>query len=137
MESKEDAIVPTLEDDSIRSRIFTIRNVHVMLDRDLAELYGVEVKYLNRQVKRNIERFPDDFMFQLNSDECPRCQIGTLDRGRGSNIKYLPYAFTENGVAMLSGILRALPQRARRPCEGGGEMRNGGRAAARPSRACG
>ncbi len=78
-----------------------------MLDRDLAELYGVEVSQLNRQVKRNIGRFPEDFMFRLSSDECSRCQIGTLNGGRGSNIKYLPYAFTENGVAMLSGVLRS------------------------------
>ena len=75
--------------------------------RDLAELYGVAVGHLNRQVKRNLERFPDDFMFQLNREECSRCQIGTLNVGRGSNIKYLPYAFTENGVAMLSGVLRS------------------------------
>ena len=93
--------------DLIRSRIFTIRGVQVMLDRDLAELYGVEVSQLNRQVKRNIERFPDDFMFQLTREECSRCQIGILNGNRGSNIKYLPYAFTENGVAMLSGILRS------------------------------
>ena len=78
-----------------------------MLDRDLAELYGVEVGQLNRQVKRNIERFPDDFMFQLSREDCSRCQIGTLNGGRGSNIKYLPHAFTENGVAMLSGVLRS------------------------------
>ena len=78
-----------------------------MLDKDLAELYGVEVSQLNRQVKRNIERFPDDFMFQLTREECSRCQIGILNGSRGSNIKYLPYAFTENGVAMLSGILRS------------------------------
>ena len=93
--------------DSIRSRIFTIRGVQVILDRDLAEFYGVEVGQLNRQVKRNRERFPDDFMFQLDREECSRCQIGTLNGGRGSNIKYLPYAFTENGVAMLSGVLRS------------------------------
>ena len=93
--------------DLIRSRIFTIRGVQVMLDRDLAELYGVEVSQLNRQVKRNIERFPDDFMFQLTREECSRCQIGILNGRRGSHIKYLPYAFTENGVAMLSGILRS------------------------------
>lgn len=91
----------------IRSRIFTIRGVQVILDKDLAELYGVEVSQLNRQVKRNIERFPDDFMFQLTREECSRCQIGVLNGSRGSNIKYLPYAFTENGVAMLSGILRS------------------------------
>ena len=93
--------------DAIRSRILTIRGVQVMLDRDLAELYGVEVGQLNRQVKRNIERFPDDFMFQLSREDCSRCQIGTLNGGRGSNIKYLPHAFTENGVAMLSGVLRS------------------------------
>ena len=93
--------------DVIRSRIITIRDVQVMLDRDLAELYGVEVGQLNRQVKRNIERFPHDFMFQLSREDCSRCQIGTLNGGRGSNIKYLPYAFTENGIAMLSGVLRS------------------------------
>ena len=78
-----------------------------MLDRDLAELYGVDVGQLNRQVKRNFERFPGDFMFQISREECSRCQIGILNGGRGSNIKYLPYAFTENGVAMLSGVLRS------------------------------
>ena len=71
--------------DVIRSRIITIRDVQVMLDRDLAELYGVEVGQLNRQVKRNIERFPHDFMFQLSREDCSRCQIGTLNGGRGSN----------------------------------------------------
>ena len=91
----------------VESLIRIVRGKQVMLDRDLAELYGVETKYLNKQVKRNQERFPDDFMFQLTKDECSRCQIGTLNEGRGSNIKYLPYAFTEQGVAMLSGILRS------------------------------
>jgi len=94
-------------DDFIKSRIFTIRGVQVMLDRDLAALYGVEVKYLNRQVKRNIERFPADFMFPLSKEECLRCQIVTLNEGRGQHLKYMPYAFTENGIAMLSGILRS------------------------------
>ena len=93
--------------DAIRSRIFTTRGAQVMLDRDLAELYGVEVGQLNRQVKRNNERFPEDFMFQLTNEDCSRCQIGILNGGRGSNIKYLPYAFTENGVAMLSGVLHS------------------------------
>jgi hypothetical protein len=97
----------TVVADSIRSRILTIRGVQVMLDRDLAELYGVEVGQLNRQVKRNLERFPDDFMFQLTREDCSRCQVGILNGGRGSNIKYLPYAFTENGVAMLSSVLRS------------------------------
>ena len=103
----EIAISGVADADAIRARILTIRGVQVMLDRDLAELYGVEVGQLNRQVKRNLERFPDDFMFQVSREECSRCQIGTLNGGRGSNIKYLPHAFTENGVAMLSGILRS------------------------------
>ena len=103
----EIAISGVADADAIRARILTIRGVQVMLDRDLAELYGVEVGQLNRQVKRNLERFPDDFLFQVSREECSRCQIGTLNRGRGSNIKYLPYAFTENGVAMLSGVLRS------------------------------
>ena len=103
----EIAISGMVDADAIRARILTIRGVQVMLDRDLAELYGVEVGQLNRQVKRNLERFPDDFMFQVSREECSRCQIGTLNGGRGSNIKYLPHAFTENGVAMLSGILRS------------------------------
>ena len=94
-------------EESIRARIFTIRGVQVMLDRDLAALYGVEVKQLNRQVKRNAERFPADFMFQLSREECLRCQFGTLNGGRGQHLKYLPYVFTENGVAMLSSVLRS------------------------------
>ena len=101
------AVIEQASADVIRSRILTIRGVQVMLDRDLAELYGVEVGQLNRQVKRNPERFPNDFMFQLSREECSRCQIGTLNGGRGSNIKYLPYAFTENGIAMLSSVLRS------------------------------
>ena len=91
----------------IRHRIMTIRGRQILLDRDLAELYGVEAKYLNRQVKRNIERFPPDFMFQLTKEDCLRCQIGTLNGRRGEHRKYMPYAFTENGVAMLSGVLRS------------------------------
>ena len=92
---------------NIEARIYSFRDTYVMIDRDLAELYGVEVGQLNRQVKRNIERFPEDFMFQLTHEECSRCQIGTLNGGRGSNIKYLPYVFTENGIAMLSSVLRS------------------------------
>ena len=78
-----------------------------MIDRDLALLYGVETKRLNEQVKRNIERFPEDFMFQLTNEECSRSQIATLNTKQGQNIKYKPYAFTENGIAMLSSILRS------------------------------
>ena len=91
----------------IEDRIFTIREKQVMLDRDLAQLYQVETKQLNRTVKRNIERFPPDFMFQMTAEECSRCQIGTLNIKQGQNIKYMPYAFTEYGIAMLSGVLRS------------------------------
>ena len=100
-------IANVANDNFIKSRIFTIRGVQVMIDRDLASLYGVEAKYINRQVKRNVERFPVDFMFQLSKEECLRCQIVTLNEGRGQHLKYLPYAFTENGIAMLSGVLRS------------------------------
>ena len=78
-----------------------------MIDKDLALLYGVETKRLNEQVKRNIERFPKDFMFQLTREECLRSQIATLNPTQGKHLKYLPYAFTENGIAMLSSVLRS------------------------------
>lgn len=92
----------------IRSKIYEIRGQKVMLDFDLAAMYGVETGQLKRAVRRNMERFEgDDFMFELTKDELSRCQIGILNRGRGSNIKYLPFAFTELGVAMLSSVLRS------------------------------
>ena len=94
-------------ENNVESLIRVIRGQQVMLDRDLAELYGVETKVLNQAVKRNLGRFPDDFRFQLTKEECSRSQIVTLNEGRGSNIKYLPYAFTEQGVAMLSGVLKS------------------------------
>jgi len=86
-----------------------IRGQKVLLDTDLAELYGVETKALNRAVKRNFGRFPDDFMIQLTAEEAERLrfQIGTLKTGRGRHRKYRPYAFTEQGVAMLSSVLRS------------------------------
>ena len=93
--------------DNIEPLIKIIRGQQVMLDRDLATLYGVETKRLNEQVKRNIKRFPEDFMFQLTKDECLRSQIATLNEGRGQHLKYMPYVFTENGVAMLSSVLRS------------------------------
>lgn len=96
-----------VSEDAIKAMIMPVRGWQVMLDKDLAVLYGVEVKYLNRQVRRNIERFPSDFMFQLTKEDCLRCQIGTLNGKRGEHLKYMPYAFTENGVAMLSGVLRS------------------------------
>lgn len=91
----------------IEPKIYLIRGQKVMLDRDLAQLYGVLTKYLTRQVRRNIERFPDDFMFQLSKEEAhhSRSQIGTLKRGQ--NIKYLPCAFTEHGILMLSSVLNS------------------------------
>ena len=92
----------------LASKIFLIRGQKVMLNCDLAALYGVETKTLNRAVRRNMERFPGDFMLKLTSSEASaisRCQIGTLKQGR--NVKYLPYAFTENGVAMLSSVLKS------------------------------
>ena len=94
-------------ENKVESLIRVIRGQQVMLDRDLAELYGVETKVLNQAVKRNLGRFPDDFRFQLTKEECSRSQFVTLNEGRGSNIKYLPYAFTEQGVAMLSGVLKS------------------------------
>ena len=91
----------------IQSKIYEIRGHKVMLDRDLAEMYGVETRTLNQAVKRNIDRFPEDFMFQLTKEESLRSQIVTLNKGRGSNFKYMPFAFTELGVAMLSSVLNS------------------------------
>jgi len=115
----------------IENRIYIIRGQRVMLDQDLARLYGVETRTLNQAVKRNIERFPEDFMFQLNEQdveslrsqfvilekkrEGSQSEVGVLrsqfaileNEGRGKYSKYLPYAFTEQGVAMLSSVLRS------------------------------
>lgn len=95
--------------ESIARAIFQIRGHRVMLDEDLAALYEVEVKALNQAVKRNLARFPEDFMFQLTREEAAalRSQTVTLKAGRGEYRKYLPYAFTEQGVAMLSSVLRS------------------------------
>jgi hypothetical protein len=93
----------------IESKILLLRGQKVMLDIDLAALYEVEVKVLNQAVKRNIVRFPTDFMFQLTVEETAllRSQTVTLKNGRGKHRKYLPYAFIEQGVAMLSSVLRS------------------------------
>ena len=93
----------------IQSKIYEIRGRKVMLDRDFAELYQVTTGNLNKAVKRNLKRFPPDFMFQLTAEEWEalRFQIGILKNGRGEHTKYLPYAFTEQGLAMLSGILNS------------------------------
>ena len=96
---------------AIESRIVEVRGQRVMLDADLARLYGVEAKVLNQAVKRNADRFPADFMFQLSWEEAERSrsQIVTLigSGARGRNIKYRPFAFTEQGVAMLSSVLKS------------------------------
>lgn len=127
--------VPVSIDDSIKTKIYTIRGMQVMLDSDLAKLYDVETKVFNQAVKRNSERFPQNFMFQLSEDEYQilrfqfgtsstssslrfqngtlddekflRSQFVTLENGRGKHRKYLPYVFTEQGVAMLSAVLRS------------------------------
>jgi phage regulator Rha-like protein len=93
---------------TIQEQIFLIRGYKVMLDSDLAKLYGVRTKELNKAVKRNPRRFPSDFMFQLDPEEQERLrfQIGTSKEGRGGR-RSAPYAFTQEGVAMLSSILRS------------------------------
>jgi hypothetical protein len=110
---------------AIENRIYTIRGVQVMLDSELAELYQVETRIINQAVKRNIDRFPKDFRFQLTLEEAVtiRSSVMTRDEApasrsqpvimksekltRGQNIKYLPYAFSEQGIAMLSAVLRS------------------------------
>lgn len=114
MEEKQNikvGVSPTVDNQlavpTIQSKIALIRDQQVLLDRDLARFYGVEVSQMNRQVKRNIERFPEDFMFQLTKaeNEALKCQYG-ISKQRGGD-RRLPYAFTEQGVAMLSGLLRS------------------------------
>ena len=107
MRDKKTSLIPI---ERIERRIYFIRDQKIMLDKDLAELYGVETKRLVEAVKRNIRRFPHDFMFQLNEEENDllRSQIATsnISTGRGG-MRYAPYAFTEQGVAMLSSVLRS------------------------------
>lgn len=124
-EEKKEIVI--IDETTIKSKIHYIRNQKVMLDSDLAEIYGYSTKRFNEQVKRNIEKFDDDFMFQLTDEEVyelSRCHFGTLNdgqvyersrshfatlnkaQGRGSNIKYKPYAFTEQGIYMLMTVLR-------------------------------
>lgn len=98
--------------DDIRSKVYIIRGQQVMLDKDLAEIYGYDVKRLNEQVKRNINRFPADFMFQLKASEITdslKSQFATLnvsENKRGMHIKKMPFAFTEQGIYMLATVLR-------------------------------
>jgi phage regulator Rha-like protein len=114
--------IATIDKQNLQDKIYTIRGLQVMLDRDLADLYNVETKNLNRAVNRNIERFPQSFRFQLTQEEYEnlrsqsdnlsskdslRFQFGTLENARGKHRKYLPYVFTEQGVSMLSAVLRS------------------------------
>lgn len=104
-----------IDEQTIQNKIYRVRVLQVMLDSDLADLYRVETKQLNRAVSRNLKRFPESFRFQLTReeyDEVLRCQIGTLkenlnDNYRGKHRKYLPYVFTEQGVSMLSAVLKS------------------------------
>lgn len=96
-----DKLVPV---ENIENKIFQIRGKRVMMDKDLAELYEVETYQLTRQVRRNIDRFPADFMFQLTKQEFLSCQIGSSNRG---GTRYMPYAFTQEGVTMLSSVLNS------------------------------
>ena len=104
-----------LPDELIKDTILLIRGRKVILDHDLARLYGVATKVLNQAVKRNLDRFPEDFMFQLTKAETEewqrlkpsRSQIVILNKTRGANIKYQPYAFTEHGILMLSSVLKS------------------------------
>jgi hypothetical protein len=104
MEKKENLVV--VPDEVVMNRIYVIRNQKVMLDRDLAELYQVETKVLKQSVKRHLKRFPDDFMFEMTESELNnwRSQFVTSNSDR-MGMRYLPFCFTEQGVAMLSGIL--------------------------------
>jgi phage regulator Rha-like protein len=91
----------------IARKIYLIRGIKVMLDRDLAELYGVETKVLKQAVRRNIDRFPDDFMFELTKGENQSLRSQNVTLKRGQHSKYLPFAFTEHGVLMLSSVLNS------------------------------
>lgn len=112
-EKKKTGVIPVdLREMDLESLVYIIRGQQVMIDSDLAMIYGYEVKALNQQVKRNIERFPEDFMFRLTEEEVPerlRSQNVTLNEKedkRGTHRKYLPYAFTEQGVNMLATVLK-------------------------------
>lgn len=103
MRTNKRIVIP---DEVVANKILLVRGIKVMLDADLAELYGVQTKHLKRAVRRNIERFPEDFLLELTASEFEnlRCQIGTSSWGGG---RYSPMAFTEQGVAMLSSVLKS------------------------------
>lgn len=91
----------------VKSKMIVVRGQSVLIDRDVATLYGVETRALNQAVKRNPGRFPEGYIFTMTKAECSRSQIVTLNGGRGSNIKYLPHAFTERGLYMLATVLKS------------------------------
>jgi len=97
----------TISEEIIISEIYRVRGKQVMLSHDLAELYQVETKVLNQQVKRNIGKFPERYMFQLTQDEHDRLRSQNVTLKRGQNVKYFPYAFTEHGILMLSSVLKS------------------------------
>ncbi|MBL0128995.1 MAG: ORF6N domain-containing protein [Flavobacteriales bacterium] len=107
--SKRTKQAPIISDEVVVSRIHTVRGCKVMLDRDLAELYGVPTKALKQAVRRNAERFPDDFMFEMSKEELEhwRSQIVTSNPGDRMGLRYPPYCFTEHGVLMLSSVLNS------------------------------
>ena len=107
MTPKQSLSSALIQQEKIESRIFLIRGQRVMLDRDLADLYGVETKYLNRQVKRNIDRFPKEFSFQLTAEEKMEVVTNWHHLTALKFSRTLPYAFTEHGVAMLATILKS------------------------------
>ncbi len=100
----------TIPDEVVISKIYLVRGQKVMLDRDLARLYGVDTKHLKRQVSRNLQRFPPDFMFKLNKMEFSdwRSQFGTSNAAEKMGLRYAPFAFTEHGVLMLSSVLNSV-----------------------------
>ena len=107
IDKNEVAIFEQIDREKVKSQIYEVRGLRVMLDRDIAAYFGVETGALNRAMKRNIKRFPPEFCFQLTTEECSRCQIGILNISRGSNIKYLPYAYSEHGITMLTSVLHS------------------------------
>ena len=110
MEENKSVTQDKLSIEDIKNLIYTIRGKQVMIDSDVANIYNCETKYVNRVVKRNIERFPEEFCFQLKEDEFKvlRCQFVTLNKNRrGQHRKYLPYVFTEQGIAMLSALIKS------------------------------
>ena len=105
MSDYELSVFGPIDKEEVKKRIYEIRGLKVMVDSDIALHFGVTTGNLNKAMKRNIKRFPEKFCFQLTNEECSRFQIGILNGGRGSNLKYLPYVYTEQGGAMLTSAL--------------------------------